>query len=75
MRAFVVIQDRFGDQHAHELRGGDIEKTARSFRDSMPFDDDERLFVGTVNAPDAGAARLKRVVWRYRLKGEKFTRR
>lgn len=75
MKKFVVLQDELGDTHAHELRGGDIEQTARSFRDSMPFDDDERLLVGVTAAPDAGSARLKRVSWRYRLKGEKFTRR
>ncbi len=64
MKTFVIIKDRYNDQHAEEIHGeanaATIKKTATESRDRFGFDDDETLIIGLVSATDAGAARLKR---------------
>lgn len=66
MATFVVLKDRFNDQHAAEIHGeanaAAIERTARDLADDLGLRDcaQDDVLVGTVNARDAGDARIRR---------------
>lgn len=79
-KTFIVVKDKFNDQHACELRpstrGADlhseenIQLTAADFIERMAWDEDEELLVGTVTLrepADVGGVRLliNGIAWLY----------